>query len=648
MVAAFRWPHLEHLRFKAPSHRFAACQIRFATSADTRQAIHAFNLQNAAMPSGSRTRWIAVKVFRLIASPFPGRRLAKTVEDGSGRGQGANPDVSIDSRGGASMDSDLTDKTGFTPLPKRQAKASMTCVVLAMFLGALSQTVVATTMPLIIADLGGFDRYTWAATSYLVAVTLAFPIVGRLSDIYGRRLLLLLGLAIFAIGSILLGFSESMTQVVGYRAVQGVGGGTIITCCYVSVADLYPPEERGKSHGLLGAVYGASFVVGPVLGGFLADALSWQWVFFVVGLAAIPVFLLTVKVFPTPVSLPENRDLDLAGMVALVLTVVPLLIALSSGRVQYEHGLTLVLGMLLFSLAMSVIFIAVEARAKSPILPLSLHADPVFGLSVIIMLLLSFGLYGSVLFLPLSFQVVFGFSAARSGALLAPMLLGMVVGGVVAGQVLSRAAGLYRIQTMFCAALMTVGLFLLSTPDATASVVPSLIYIVSAGIGIGGIVVTLTVGVQNHVPFAIVGVATSTLQFYRSVGGVVGLAVLGAVLATRFSSSLDMVVPETAKAALAVGQFEELQNDPRALMDSATADRLMSDLVTSAPADGAAMAQELLDALGAALREALDVVFVAASVTAALSFVFAMFFRGPVRSDTAPGGTADTDSEQKP
>ena len=222
-----------------------------------------------------------------------------------------------------------TDKTGFTPLPKRQAKASMTCVVLAMFLGALSQTVVATTMPLIIADLGGFDRYTWAATSYLVAVTLAFPIVGRLSDIYGRRLLLLLGLAIFAIGSILLGFSESMTQVVGYRAVQGVGGGTIITCCYVSVADLYPPDRTGQ----------VSWASGRRLRCILCGrASAWRiscrcpvvamGVLCAIGLAAIPVFLLTVKVFPTPVSLPENRDLDLAGMVALVLTVVPLLIAL--------------------------------------------------------------------------------------------------------------------------------------------------------------------------------------------------------------------------------------------------------------------------------------------------------------------------------
>ena len=523
----------------------------------------------------------------------------------------------------------------------------MTCVMLAMFLGALSQTVVATTMPLIVADLGGFDRYTWAATSYLVAVTLAFPIVGRLCDIHGRRLLLLLGLAIFAAGSFLLGLSDSMTQVIVYRAVQGVGGGTIMTCCYVSVADLYPPAERGKSYGSLSAVYGASFLIGPVLGGFFADALSWQWVFLVLGLAAIPVLLLTARVFPKPVSPPENRDLDLIGMIALVLAVPPMLIALSSGGVRYEWGSPLILGMLLFSLAMSGAFIVIQARARSPIMPLSLYASPVFSLSVVIMLLLSFGLYGSVLFLPLLFQVAFGYSATQSGALLAPMLLGLVVGGIVAGRVISGTSSPYRLLAVLCAGLMTTGLFLLSTLDTGGGVVPNLVCIVTAGIGIGGIVVTLSICVQNHVPFAVVGVATSALQFFRTVGGVVGLAVLGVVLTTRFSSTLEEIVPRAVKDALAVGEFEKLQNDPRALVDSATADRLRSDLALSG-ADGVALAQELLDSLGLALREALDIVFMAASFAAVLALGLAFFLRVPVRPEPAPGDRTGTDGEQQP
>ena len=554
----------------------------------------------------------------------------------SGRGQRVNSDANIDFEDSGPNGNGLDDDGGFAPPPKRQAMASMACVMLAMFLGALSQTVVATTMPLIIAELGGFDRYTWAATSYMVAATLAFPIVGRLSDIHGRRLFLMLGLTIFAVGSILLGFSESMTQVVVYRAVQGVGGGTIMTCCYVSVADLFRPSERGKFHGLLSTVYGMSFVVGPILGGFFADALSWQWAFMVIGLAAIPVLLLTAHVFPKPVSPAGNRDLDLIGIIALGLAVPSLLIAMSSGGVQYEWGSPLILGMLLFSLAMTGAFIAIEARAKSPIMPLSLYADPVVSLSIVIMLLASFAMYGSVLFLPLLFQAAFGYSAAQSGALLIPMLLGMVVGGVVAGQVLSRASGFHRIQTLVCAGLMTAGLFLLSTLGETPGVELCLIYIVIAGIGIGGIVATLSIGVQNHVPFGFVGVTTSALQFYRSVGGVIGLAVLGVVLARRFSSSLEEVVPESVKGALADGQFERLQNDPRALVDSAAADRLRAELAASGP-DGASLAQALLDSLGVALWEPLDDVFVIASIAAALSLGFAFFLRVTVRSEPSSG-----------
>ena len=520
----------------------------------------------------------------------------------------------------------------------------MAGVVLAMFLAALSQTVVATTMPLIIADLGGFDRYTWAATSYMVTATLAYPIVGRLSDLHGRRLFLLLGLAVFSAGSILLGFSGSMDQVVAFRVVQGAGGGAIMTCCYVAVADLFRPTDRGKFHALLSAVYGVSFVAGPILGGLLADALSWKWAFLVIGLAAIPVLLLTARVFPKPGSPAADRDSDLAGMIALVLAVAPLLIALSSGGVRYEWRSPLVLGLLLFALAMTGVFILVESRARSPIMPLSLYADPVVNVAVVIMLLASFGLYGSVLFLPLFFQAAFGFSAAHSGALLMPLLLGMVLGGVVAGQVVSRAPGSYRVQALVCAGLMAAGLLLLSTMDAMTGVVRSQVYVVTAGLGAGGIVATLSIGVQNHVPFSIVGVATSALQFYRSVGGVLGLAVLGGVLAARFSSSLEHTVPEAVQAALGAGRFEELQSDPRALVDPAAADRLRADLADAGP-DGAALARELLDDLGVALREALNRVFVVAFAAAALSLGLALLFRVTVREEPAPPDANDIDGE---
>ena len=519
----------------------------------------------------------------------------------------------------------------------------MACVSLAMFLGAMSQTVVATTLPLIVADLGGFDRYTWVAAAYVVAATLTFPIVGRLSDIFGRRPFLLLGLTIFTVASLLFGFCDSMHQVVACRALQGLGGGTIMTCCYTAIADLFRPQDRGRFHGLLSGVYGMSFVAGPILGGFLADTLSWKWAFVLIGLGGIPILLATAFVFPKPRAAPVERTLDLMGMTALVVALPPLFVALYSGGVGHDWDSHFIFFMFLLSLIMIGLFIAIEARAKSPIMPLSLYADSTVSAAAIAMLLVSFGLYGSVLFLPLVFQVAFGFSATQSGGLLTPMLLGMALGGVVAGSVLSRESGHYRSQALACAVLMTAGLFLLSTPKAMTNVVWSQVYVVVAALGMGGIVATLTVGVQNHVPFGIVGVVTSALQLFRSIGGMIGLSVLGVVFAARFASSLEQIVPDTVKALLVDGQFEDLQKDPQALVNPIAAERLRADLEAASP-DGALVAQQLLDSLGIALLAALEFVFVVTAIAAVLALGFVVFFRVRVREEAASGDTHENDA----
>ena len=218
----------------------------------------------------------------------------------------------------------------FSPPPARQVRLSLVCVGLAMLLAALSQTVVASIMPLIVADLGGFDRYTWPSTSYLVAATVAYPIVGRLSDIYGRRGFLIAGIAIFIVGSALVGFSASMNQVIGFRAVQGIGGGMVMTCCYVSIADLFRSEDRGKFQGLLGAIYAVATVAGPVMAVFVAEWLSWHWAFLFIALAGVPVLALSWRIYPRPNSPLQQGELDYPGMAVLVLAVAPVALALSS------------------------------------------------------------------------------------------------------------------------------------------------------------------------------------------------------------------------------------------------------------------------------------------------------------------------------
>lgn len=514
----------------------------------------------------------------------------------------------------------------FVAPPKRLVTLSMVCVLLAMFLAALSQTVVATVLPLMVADVGGFDRYAWAATAYMVAATVAYPIVGRLSDIYGRRRFLIAGMAVFTVGSMLVGLSASMTQVVAFRAVQGVGGGIVMTCCYVSIADLFPPGDRGKYHGLIGAAYGVASVAGPILGGFVAERLSWHWAFILIALAGIPVLALTARLYPAHGRRSTKPGLDLPGMAALVFAVVPILLVLSSGGVRYDWEAPQIVGLLAFGLAMAGVFVFRQAKASSPIMPLAIYTDRAVSLAVTVTVLTSLGLYGSVLFLPLFFQVVLEVSATASGNLLAPMLVGMVAGGIVSGQLLSRAGGRYRIQALAGTGLMAVGMYLLSTMSQETSLVACTVYIVIAGLGFGGTVATLSVAVQNAVPFALVGTATSALQFFRSLGGMLGLAVLGAAMTRSFSSALDETMPDRVRDALPQGGIEALKNRPVGFDDASAVDSLMAQIEDAGPGGGV-LADTLRDALVSALAGALDDVFSIVAAVTALSFVAALFFR---------------------
>ena len=435
---------------------------------------------------------------------------------------------------------DIGSAEDFAPPPPRQVRLPLACVGLAMFLAALSQTVVASIMAPIVADLGGFDRYAWPATSYLVAATVAYPIMGRLSDIYGRRMFLMAGIATFIVGSALVGVSASMNQVIGFRQVQGIGGGIVMTCSYVSIADLFRPEDRGKFIGILGAIYAVATVVGPFMGAFVTEWLSWHWVFLFIAAAGVSTLALTVRIYPRPNSLPQQRGLDYPGMAALVLAVVPLALALSSAGVLHAWDAPQSIGLLAFGLAMAALFVVIEFRSGSPIMPLDIYRSRAVAVAVIVTLMTSVSLQGFVLFLPLYFQVALGVSVTQAGTMLAPMLLGMVVGAILAGQLLSRAGSHCRVQLLVNTALMALGMYLFSTMGDGESfarsryILFSQIYLIITALGFGGVVAILPVAVQNAVPFRNVGVATAALQFCRSLGGMVGLAVTGPVMVLGF------------------------------------------------------------------------------------------------------------------
>ena len=522
----------------------------------------------------------------------------------------------------------------FVPLPRRQLLPALTGVMLAMLLAALSQTIVATAMPRIITDLGGFDRYTWASTAYLVAAAVAIPIVGRLSDLYGRKIFFLLGITIFMIGSVPTGLSQTMTQLIAFRAIQGIGGGIIMTTSLVAIADLFPSQERGKFQGLLGLVYGIASVVGPTLGGFITDNLSWNWIFLFNVPAGIPVLLLIARTFPQIRPEVRKRSLDYPGMATLILAIVPILLALSWGGVQYEWDSPQTIGFLAFGLAMAAAFVVIESRSDFPIMPLNVYRSRTVIVSVVVMFLSGLALYGSIMFVPLFFQGVLGASATSSGNFLTPMMLAIVFGAVLSG-ILLRRAGRYRIQALISTGLMTMGMFLISTMDERTSFAGAVGSIVVMGLGLGGTLPVFTVAVQNSVPFRFRGFATSLLLFYRLVGGMMGLAVLGVVLTTRFSRRLEGMLSDTVRAALSPDRLDAIKTNPRVLFDPSTTDTLRAEFA-EAGVDGVRMVDMLLASLNSALAGAIGDTLTVGAVAVALALVAVLFLDTPGGVASAP------------
>jgi EmrB/QacA subfamily drug resistance transporter len=518
----------------------------------------------------------------------------------------------------------------FVQLPRRQVMLTMGGVMLAMFLSALDQTVVGTAMPRIITDLGGFDKFTWVTTAYLVASTTVVPIVGRLSDMYGRKRFYITGIVVFLIGSVLAGFSASINQLILFRAIQGLGGGVIMALSFIAIADLFPPEERGKYQGLIAGVFGLSSVIGPTLGGFITDNLSWNWIFFINVPIAVPVVFLFIKLFPESKQqqADEKPKLDYLGMIALILGVIPLLLALSWGGVQYEWGSAQVIGALVLGSVMSVAFVFIEARAEQPIMPLDIYKNRRVSISLIAGFLTGFGMFGAIIFIPLFFQGVLGASATSSGSFLTPMMLGVVFGAALSGQILSRTGGHYRIQALVGTAILTIGMYLISRMNADTSFARAVFNIVIMGFGMGSTFPTFTLAVQNSVPFRVIGVATSATQFFRSIGGMLGLAILGATMANRFSARLSSSLPDSLTQALPPEQLEGFKSNPQALINPEAMAALRANFEQLGP-EGAAQAEQLLDALRASLAQAIGDIFTLTVFVLALSFLVTIFLSSP-------------------
>lgn len=431
-------------------------------------------------------------------------------------------------------------------------------VILGMLLAALDQTIVGTALPRIVANLGGLDHYAWVVTAYLLASTVSIPIWGKLSDIYGRRTFFILGMVIFLIGSALAGTSQNMTQLIIYRSIQGLGAGAMMPIAMAIIGDIFPPAERGKWQGLIVAVFGLASIVGPTLGGWITDNWGWRWVFYVnmpVGVVAI----LTAGIVMPKIVIRRQHIIDYLGVVTLIAGAVPLLLAFSWAGTQYAWGSWQVIGSFIFSAVMLVIFVLVELRAAEPIISPQLFKNSIFTISTIAMFLVSAGMFGAILYLPLFVQGVLGNSATDSGVVLTPLMLGFMFSSIVGGQLLSRT-GRYKILAIIGFIVAAIGMFMLSrmTPTTTQGEVVRNMLV--TGLGIGVMMSLFTIVVQNAFPYRQLGEVTASLTFFRSIGSTMGVAVMGTIMTNGFQNAMQSNIPATLKRIVPADRLAQLEN----------------------------------------------------------------------------------------
>lgn len=510
---------------------------------------------------------------------------------------------------------------GGEPLPTRSLWVAIGSLLLGMLLAALDQTIVSTALPTIVSDLGGLDHLSWVVTAYLLAATAATPLWGKLGDQYGRKRLFQMAIVLFLIGSALCGIAQDMSQLIGFRALQGLGGGGLMTLSMAIVGDLVPPRDRGRYQGLFGAVFGTTSVLGPLLGGFFTQHLDWRWVFYI----NLPLGALALVVAATVLHLPgssERHRIDYRGtfLIASVATCLVLIASLGGTSWPWLSGQTF--GLAALAVVLLALFVRVEHRAAEPVIPLELFRIRTFTLCAAIGFVVGFAMFGAMTYLPTFLQVVHGVTPTMSGVHMLPMVGGLLLTSTLSGQLISRT-GRWKIFPVLGTAVTTLGLVLLNRMDQNSSTLEMSVYFTVFGLGLGMVMQVLVLAVQNAVDYRHLGVATSSASFFRSIGASFGVAIFGTIFTARLGGRLsDALSGQPLPPGVSPGS---LQDDPRA---------------------AAALPPDTRGAVLGAYSDSITGVFLFAAPLVLIAFVLALFLReDPLRRSVRSPDASETLSD---